>query len=456
MPDSTGRRSGSGGARPRAAARAPAGPRGPSRTLRPVLDSISEGVAVADANGTLLLFNHAAERILGVGAVAAPPERWPEVYGLFLPDRVTPCPVHELPLARAVRGEAVRGVELYVRNATRPEGALISVDATPWRGGSGRLLGGVAVFRDVTAERRADGTVRRLSNAVEHTTDAVYITDHRGVIEYVNSGFERMTGFPRAEAVGCTPRILRSGRHDPAEYRRLWETLLAGQVFHGTMVNRRRGGEIYHAEMTITPIQDSDGGITHFVAVGRDMTDRRRRHEQELELALARSVQQGLFPSRAPRVQGFDIAGTACPAAAMCGDYYDYVILGDHRLCLAIGDVCGHGLGPALVMASTRAYLRAYLGTLPGVAETLRALNRTLSAELEDGRFVSMLLADLDLRSRTLTHSNAGHPPGLVLASDGSVRALLESTATPLGVLPDYGVGDVPRSRWRPATSWSS
>jgi phosphoserine phosphatase RsbU/P len=426
------------------AARRGARPGARGRTLRPVLDSISEGVAVADASGVLLVFNRAAERILGIGAITAPPESWPEVYGLYLPDRATPYPAHQLPLARAVRGEAVRDVEIFVRNEARPEGAVIAVDATPWRDGRDRLLGGVAVFRDVTAARRANATLRRLSSAVEHTTDAVYITDRRGVIEYVNGGFERMTGYPRDEAVGRTPRILKSGRHVPTEYHGLWDTLLAGSVFHGTMVNRRRDGVVYHAEMTITPIRDDGGGITHFVAVGRDMTDRRLREEQEVELALARSVQQGLFPARAPRVQGFDIAGTAYPAAAMCGDYYDYVVLDDHRLCLAIGDACGHGLGPALVMASTRAYLRAYLSTLSGVDDVLRALNRTLAAELDDGRFVTMLLISLDARARTLTHANAGHPPGLVLGRDGALRALLESTATPLGAFPDFGVGGAP------------
>lgn len=450
MPGSGRSRGAIPGARARAAARAPTVPRSRSRTLRPVLDSLSEGVAVADANGVLLVFNRAAERILGIGTVPAPRGSWPELYGLHLPDRVTPYPAHELPLSRAVRGEVVRGVEIFVRNAARPEGALISVDATPWRDGPGRLLGGVAVFRDVTAERQADGTLRRLSSAVEQTTDAVYITDRRGVIEYVNGGFERMTGYRREEALGRTPGILRSGRQGAAEYAELWETLLAGRIFRGTMVNRRRDGGLYHSEVTITPVADSGGETTHFVAVARDMTDRRLREEQEMELSLARSVQQGLFPARAPRLRGFDIAGTACPTAAMCGDYYDFVVLDDHRLCLAVGDVSGHGLGPALLMASTRAYLRAYLETLPEVGAVLRSLNRTLAAELEAGRFVTMLLAGLDARARTLTCANAGHPPGIVLGRDGRVRARLESTAPPLGAFPELGVEDTPPVALRP------
>jgi phosphoserine phosphatase RsbU/P len=172
------------------------------------------------------------------------------------------------------------------------------------------------------------------------------------------------------------------------------------------------------------------------------MTDRRRRQEQELELGLARSVQKGLFPRGAPRVPGFDIAGSAHPAAAMCGDYYDYIPMKDGRIGIVIGDACGHGLGPAIVMAETRAYLRAYLQTLPGAAEVLRVLNRTLTNDLEDGRFVSMLLVSLDPQTRTMTYANAGHPPGFVLTRTGALRTMLESTGTPLGVSQTWGVTD--------------
>ena len=139
---------------------------------------------------------------------------------------------------------------------------------------------------------------------------------------------------------------------------------------------------------------------------------------------------------------GFDIAGAAHPAAAMCGDYYDYIATKDDRINIVIGDVCGHGLGPALIMASTRAYLRAYLQTLPGVPDVLRALNQTLAGDLEAGSFVSMLLICLDPRTRSMTYANAGHPPGFVLERTGRLRAMLESTGTPLGVSPTWGVTD--------------
>jgi sigma-B regulation protein RsbU (phosphoserine phosphatase) len=234
--------------------------------------------------------------------------------------------------------------------------------------------------------------------------------------------------------------VLRSGRHDPVHYRELWDTLLAGRVFRGTMVNRRRDGQTYYAEMTITPIRGPSGAVTHFVAVGKDMTDRRARQEQALEMGVARAVQRRLFPSGPPSLPGFDIAAVAMPAAATCGDYYDFIHVGAGRLAVAIADVSGHGLGPALVMSQTRAYLRAYLHTLADPGEVLRQLNLTLIGDLEPGRFVTMLLARLDPRDRSLVFANAGHPPGLVLRADGELRATLDSRGTPLGVWPARSV----------------
>jgi PAS domain S-box-containing protein len=413
-----------------------------TRAIEPILQTITDGIVVVDHKGAVLVFNEAAERILGVGSLDAPPGEWPKAYGLFLPDRITPYPPERLPLVRAAGGEPVRDAEICVRSPHRPDGAVISVTAMPWRDPSGELLGAVAVFRDITAHRNADDTVRRLSNAVEQTADAIYITDRNGVVEYVNPGFERITGYSSEEILGQTPALLRSGRHDTAHYRELWSTLLAGEVFRGTMINQRKNGGIYYAEMTITPIKDPADAVTHFVAVGKDMTDRRIRQEHELELEIARRVQQGLFPARAPEFPGFDFAGAAHPATAMCGDYFDYVATGDGQLGILIGDVSGHGLGPAVVMAETRGYVRAFMRTLQGTGDVLRALNRALIEDLEDGRFVTMLLARLDTHTRVLTYANAGHPSGYVLGHDGRVRATLASSGTPLGVSAAWGVTD--------------
>jgi len=98
-----------------------------TRALEPILQTISDGIAVVDREGVFLVFNEAAERILGVGSMDVPPSEWPEVYGLFLPDRATPYPSEQLPLVRASRGEAVHDAEIYVRGPNRPDRVLASL-----------------------------------------------------------------------------------------------------------------------------------------------------------------------------------------------------------------------------------------------------------------------------------------------------------------------------------------
>ena len=120
---------------------------------------------------------------------------------------------------------------------------------------------------------------RRLSRAIEYTAEAVIITDPQGTIEYVNPSFERMTGYSSAEVLGQNPRILKSGWHDAAFYRTMWQTILAGQVWQGRLINRRKSGEIYYEEMTIAPVLNQAGEVVNFVAIKRDITERVRAEE---------------------------------------------------------------------------------------------------------------------------------------------------------------------------------
>ncbi len=169
-------------------------------------------------------------------------------------------------------------------------------------GADGRFTGVLAMVSDVTEQKRweAERRVSRrelllLTRAVEQTADSVVVTDKRGVIEYVNPAFEATTGYLREEAIGRTPAILKSGHHDGEFYRNLWEELLAGRTYRGTLVNRKKAGALYWAEQTITPIRSEEGEITHFVSVLKDITELRRKHEQEVQFRLAREVQQQLY-----------------------------------------------------------------------------------------------------------------------------------------------------------------
>ena len=131
----------------------------------------------------------------------------------------------------------------------------------------------VVTVLDVTEQCRANAWEKNLATALDQVDESVMITDCRGVIEYVNSAFERRSGFPRREVVGNKPDMLRSGRHGDAFYQNLWQTVLRGETFRGSFVNRRRDGDLFHEEMTITPAKTCHDKLTHFVATGRDMTD---------------------------------------------------------------------------------------------------------------------------------------------------------------------------------------
>lgn len=291
-----------------------------------------------------------------------------------------------------------------------------------------------AVAHDVTENSRRTAWALQLANAVEETADTVLITDRNGVIQYVNPAFEQTTGYTAEDALGRTPRILKSGQHPPEFYRQIWTRLLGGEVVRGVLINRKKDGGEYCAEQTITPMRDSRGTITNFVSVVKDITERRRREEQDLELRLAASIQQRLYPAAPPRVDGFDLAAATMPAGAMNGDYFDFVTFSDGSLGIAIGDVCGHGLGQALVMAQARAYLRSLARVHVDVGRILTDLDLLLAPDLEPGSFMSLLLVRIDPRTGVLRYANAGHEPGGVLDSAGAVRLLLESTGLPLGL----------------------
>ncbi len=115
---------------------------------------------------------------------------------------------------------------------------------------------------------------QKFSRVVEQTADSVLITDRKGVIEYVNPAFERMTGYPRQEAVGQTPRLLKSGSQSAPFYKHLWDTICAGKVFRGVLLNRKKNGDLFYWEQTITPLKNEEGTITHFVSTAKEITQR--------------------------------------------------------------------------------------------------------------------------------------------------------------------------------------
>lgn len=133
----------------------------------------------------------------------------------------------------------------------------------------------------MTDYRRDDVGLSLFLETAEAAGHSIYITDVDGTIEYVNPAFEALTEFTASEAIGQTPRILKSGEHDREFYEKLWDTILSGEVWRREIVNKQKGGTRYVADQTIAPIEE-DGEITKFVAINVDITER-KEHERELE-----------------------------------------------------------------------------------------------------------------------------------------------------------------------------
>ncbi|MDD5542013.1 MAG: PAS domain S-box protein [Acidobacteriia bacterium] len=138
-------------------------------------------------------------------------------------------------------------------------------------------------IRDITERKRAAAEHKRLMAAIEQVGEVIIMTDAQGIIQFVNPAFEKTTGYNREEAIGQTPRILKSGKHDEQFYSNLWDTISGGRTWEGRMVNKRKEGTLYTEETTITPVRDASGRIVNYVAVKRDITEQLRLTDQFLQ-----------------------------------------------------------------------------------------------------------------------------------------------------------------------------
>ena len=414
------------------------------RILDSVLLSMAEGVVVADNDGRVILTNHAAVLLLGISEDTHTNGLETLSHLCKLPDRTTPFPREGFPLAKAIRGHQVRDAVFWAPPPNpSARGAWLSANAAPLLGPDGTQHGGVLVLRDITARKQSLEFSERMNNAVEQTADAVLITDRAGVIQYVNAAFEKSTGYSRQEVLGQTPRLLKSGQNPPEHYEELWTTILNGDVFRRMIINRKKSGEVYYADQTITPMRDLAGKITHFVAVVKDMTEYRQLRRQEIEMDLAAQVQQRLFPDGPPPLEKLDLAGKVFSADATCGDYFDFIPMDGDKVCLTVGDVSGHGISSALVMAETRAYVRSLPPDRHSPGDIMTRVNRNLIQDLSGHQFVTLVLAYLDADARRLVYASSGHDTCFVIGPDGRVKHELLSLGLPLGM---FEMGDYPTS----------
>lgn len=184
--------------------------------------------------------------------------------------------------------EAVQSRKSIVFEAVheRKNGCRFSVEVSSRMvriGGEDLVL---SILRDISERKaedehrkQAEDRMRLQAAALESAANSIVITGPDASIQWVNPAFERLTGYSAEEALGKNPHILNSGKHNEAFFRRMWEVIKAGQVWHGEVTNKRKNGNLYVEEMTITPVKDRDGRIIHYVAVKQDVTERKQAEE---------------------------------------------------------------------------------------------------------------------------------------------------------------------------------
>jgi PAS domain S-box-containing protein len=241
-----------------------------------IMSAMSDGVIALDGKDRVVEINPAAERILAPqphAPIGRPiGELWPELAQAIDPAHGASGTIQEI--SRQADGER----------------RIYNLRVTPVLDRRGRATGRLVLLSDTTELKRSQEQVLLQATALESAENGILITDTAGKILWVNPAFSRLTGYPSEEALGQTPRLLKSGHQSSEVYRDLWATVLAGRVWRGEMVNRRKDGHYYSQEMTITPLTGPDGAPTHFITIQQDISTRKYA-EEALRMAHQEAVE---------------------------------------------------------------------------------------------------------------------------------------------------------------------
>ncbi len=230
-----------------------------------------------------------------------------------------------------------RGSTVNYRKDGRPY--TVEWNISPVKDEAGVTTHYVSVQQDISAVTEARATSQLLAQALDATQDAVMIANAQGEIEFVNHGFELITGYSRVEALGQNPAMLKSGEHTEAFYGRLWAAIQSGQTFRAVFINRHKQGHLIHCEETVSPIRDAGGAVTHVVSVIRDQTARAHT-EQTLREQATRDPLTDLLNRRAGEWQL-----ERAFLAAREGQKPFCLIMADVDHFKAINDTWGHPAG---------------------------------------------------------------------------------------------------------------
>ncbi|MFA6439285.1 MAG: PAS domain S-box protein [Bacteriovoracaceae bacterium] len=250
--------------------------------LAQTIKGITECVSITDMNDHILFVNKAFEETYGYSA--------DELIGKSI--TIVRSPKTSATVGReilpATLGGGWKGELWNMRKDGTEFPILLSTSAV--KDQQGNITALVGITEDITKKKHAEQQLNLLSTSIQSAANAIVITDRDGIIISVNPAFSSVSGYAAEEAIGKKSSILKSGKQSPEFYKRLWDTINSGEVWKGEVVNKRKDGKEYTEEMTITPVRQTSGDITHFIAIKQDVTEQRSLQNQLFQSQKIQSI----------------------------------------------------------------------------------------------------------------------------------------------------------------------
>jgi PAS domain S-box-containing protein len=257
---------------------------------RSILNASPDNITIADLSGNILMVSPAALKMFHCGEEALVGRPINDFLISDDRDRASSN------IVRMFQGQD-SGTGQY--RALRPDGGTldIEVNAEFIRDAEGKPTQIIFIARDITERKRAEAESKKISDrlkvlsiAIEQSPVTTVITDSEGLIEYVNPKFTAITGYTPEEAVGQNPRILKNPGKPKEDYKELWDTILSGNNWHGIFHNKKKNGDFYWESSVISPVKNTAGTITHFLAIKEDITDRKNAEEKIKNLLVEKEL----------------------------------------------------------------------------------------------------------------------------------------------------------------------
>ena len=421
--------------------------------FKEVISAVSHPFYAIDANNyKVLMANQAAINLFGDLS------QYPFCYS-WTHGRPAPCAGtdHPCPLEMIKKTKKPLVVEhIHYDNQNRP--LNFQIHAYPLLDPRGNVSQIIEYTLEITKFKRMESALweseTKYRNILESIEDGYYEVDRSGNMSFFNDSLCKIFGYSDDELIGMNFSQYMDQEFAQKVFKTFNQVFLTGKPEKALDWQiKRKDGDKRWIESSVSAITDEEGGFTGFRGIIRDVTDRKiaeeklatySKHLERIvaELNVAQEVQQNLLPRSPPRDKCCDIAGTSLYCDETGGDYYDYMKLpwlGNNVHAIVVGDVSGHGVASALLMASVRAYLRGRVLQPGSLSEILTDVNRLVSADtLETGQFMTLFFLAIDAQTGGLTWIRAGHYPALLYSPFSGCCGELGGEGLPLGVTENW------------------